>query len=102
MLEAVLVFGIVSAIFEATILLKLPNRIKLRLLGSRMAVGFVHIIIILSNLFIHWGTMTGSMTAVVAGLASFIIIPLVRHYVGYIKNRRYYPGVKRYALAELK
>lgn len=101
MLEAVIIFGSISAIFEAVILLKLPIRLRLKLLGSGTAVGFIHIVISLTNLAIHFGTITGSMTAIVAGLASFVTVPLVRKYTGYIKNKRYYPGVKRYAIADI-
>jgi hypothetical protein len=98
MVEAVLVFALLSAIFEAVLLLKLPLRFRLRMLGSGTAVGVLHTLITVANLLIHWGTLTGSMTAVVAGLASFATVPLVRWYGGYIQHGRYFPGVKRYDL----
>lgn len=102
MLEAVLVFALVTAAFEAVILLHLPLRWRLRILGSRVACGFIHVFIVLANLWIHFGTVTGTMTAVTAGLTTFATVPLVRRYVGYIKNKRYYPGVKRYAIADIQ
>lgn len=102
MLEAVFVFAAVTALFEAIVLLKLPLRFRLRLLGSGVAVGTLHTFVILVNLYIHFGTVTGTMTAVTAGLTTFATVPIVRHFCGYIKNRRYYPGVKRYAVAEIE
>jgi hypothetical protein len=102
MLEAVFVFALVTAAFEAIVLLKLPTRFRLRLLGCGWAVGVLHTCVILANLWIHFGTVTGTMTAVTAGLTTFATVPLVRHFCGFIKNKRYYPGVKRYALAEIE
>jgi hypothetical protein len=99
MVEAVLVFGLLSAVFEAVILMKLPVRWRLRLLGSGFAVAMIHVLVTVANLSIHWGTLTGSMTAVIAGLASFVTIPAVRWYCGCIKARRYYPGLKHYHLS---
>lgn len=101
-IQAVLVFALLSATFETVILMKLPLKWRLRMLGSACAVGMVHIVITVANLLIHWGTVTGTMTAVTAGLASFITVPLVRRYCGYVKRNRYHPGIKVYAQAELR
>lgn len=102
MLEAVFIFALVTATFEAVVLLKMPPKLRLRLLGNEFFVALLHFFIIASNLAIHWGTVTGTMTAVTAGLTTFATVPLVRRYTGYIKHKRYYPGVKRYDLAEIK
>lgn len=102
MIEAVLLFALITATFEAVVLFKLPLRWRLRLLGSGMMVGMLHVFVIAANLAVHWGTITGTMTAVTAGLTTFATVPTVRYFVGYIKNRRYYPGVKRYALTEIQ
>lgn len=109
-IDAVLIFGILSALFEAVILLKIPPRMRLRLLGSKAAVLSIHIFTILFNLIVHFGTVTGTMSAIVAGIASFIVVPLVRSYCGSIRNivmpdgvkeLRYFPGIKRYPKGEL-
>jgi hypothetical protein len=102
MIEAVFVFAAVTALFETIILLKVPVYWRLRILGSPMIVGVIHLFAILANLWVHWGTITGTMTAIVAGLSSFGTIPAVRWYVGYIHHRRYYPGIKRYDPATIK
>lgn len=102
MVDAVALFALCSALFEAVILMKLPLKLRLRILGSGTAVGCIHILITLSNLFIHFGTVTGTMTAVVSGLASFVTVPLIRWYGGCIRRGRYYPGVRRYATPTLR
>lgn len=102
MIEAVLLFGLITAAFETVLLLKLPPRWRLRLLGSPICVGILHALVIAINLAIHWGTMTGSMTAVVAGLTSFATVPLVRAYCGAIHSGIYLPGYKRYDLSSLR
>lgn len=102
MLEAVFVFALVTAAFEAVVLLKLPAWWRLRLLGSSLCIGLLHFFVIAVNLWIHFGTVTGTMTGVTAGLTSFFTVPLIRRYTGYIKSKRYYPGVKRYDFAEIQ
>jgi hypothetical protein len=96
MVDAVALFALCSALFEAVILLKLPLRMRLRILGSSTAVGVIHTLIILANLAIHFGTITGTMTAVLSGLMSFLTVPAVRWYGGCIRNRQYFPGVRVY------
>lgn len=104
-IDAVMIFGLLSALFEAIILLKLSPRLRLRLLGSGTAIAVVHSFAILFNLAVHYGTVTGTMTAIVAGIASFLVIPLLRSYCGCIRTitmtdgsseQRYFPGMKRY------
>lgn len=73
MLEAVLIFGALSALFEAIVLWKTCPR-WLILHGA----VFIHIVVIGVNLFIHYGTVTGTMTAIVAGLASFMVVPFMK------------------------
>lgn len=99
---AVLVFALISALFEAVLILKLKPRTRLRVLGSSVWVMVIHTVIILANLWIHFGTVTGSMTAVTAGLASFATVPVMRWYCGFIKNGKYYPGVRAYAVEQLR
>lgn len=99
---AVLIFALISALFEAVLILKLKPRTRLRVLGSSVWVAVIHTVIILANLWIHFGTVTGSMTAVLAGLASFGTIPLLRSICGEIHNGKYYPGIHRYAVEQLR
>ncbi len=73
MLEAVLIFGALSAIFEAIVLAKACPRWLLR-----HGTVFIHLFVIGVNLFIHYGTVTGTMTAIVAGLASFMVVPFMK------------------------
>lgn len=98
---AVLIFALISALFEAVLLWKIKPRTRLRVLGSSMWVAVIHTSIILANLWIHFGTVTGSMTAVTAGLASFATVPAMRYFCGFVKNGKYYPGVHRYAVEQL-
>lgn len=102
MVEAVLIFAALSALFEAVVLLKLPLRTRLKLLGSTGWVGFIHLFVILSNLSIHFGTVTGTMTAVTSGLVSFFCIPAIRWYGGCIRRGRYIPGVHVYAITDVQ
>lgn len=102
MVETILIFAVLSAIFEAVLLLKLPLRTRLRLLGGAGLVTCLHFAVVGANLWIHWGTIVGSMTAIVAGLMSFITVPIVRWYGGCIRRRVYIPGVKIYALEEVR
>ena len=73
MLEAVLIFGALSALFEAIVLAKACPRWLLT-----KAPVMIHLFVIGVNLFIHYGTVTGTMTAIVAGLASFVVVPLMQ------------------------
>ena len=75
MIEAVLLFAFFSALFEAVMLWKLAPR---WLVMTNFGGWCVHFFIIGLNLFIHYGTVTGTMTAIVAGLASFAVLPMMR------------------------
>ncbi len=101
MVETVLIFAALSAAFELVLVAKLPLRARLRLLGSPRLTICVHMFFIVCNLVIHFGTVTGSMTAIVAGLTSFLVMPLAKRVFGYICNKHYYPGIKRYSLMEV-
>ena len=75
MLEAVLIFGVLSAVFEAIVIKRMCPR---WLLQSSAGGLFIHTMVISINLFIHYGTVTGTMTAIVAGIASFMVVPMMR------------------------
>lgn len=95
MIEAVLVFALLTGVFELLIIEKLDLKTRLRVLAYP---GLVSACCGALNLVIHWGTMTGSMTAIVATLASFIVLDIERRRWGYIQRieGRYFrfPGRK--------
>lgn len=100
-IEAVMVFAFITALFETVILMKIKPSTRLRILGSPVAVGCIHAIAFGVNMAVHYGTVTGSMTAVTAALASFVTVPAVRWYSGCIKAGRYYPGIRTYSVLEV-
>lgn len=73
MVTAVLVFALLSALFEAILLLKLAPS---SLLQKKWFQVTVHVVVIVANLAIHFGTITGTMTAITAGLVSFATVPM--------------------------
>lgn len=99
MLEAVLVFAALTALFEYMVLYKMSPRTRLRWLGHP---GWLTLGMAAINLTIHWGTITGSMTAVTAALASHIALIPMRLYWGYIEYGNYVAGIKKFPLAELR
>lgn len=101
LVAAVFVFSTLSAALEGLLLLKLKPRTRLRLLGSPISIFVLHSVIGVGNLLIHFGTVTGSMTAITAALTSFAVVPIVRWYSGYISNGLYFPGIKQYLFSEL-
>lgn len=96
LVEAVLIFAAITALFETVILMKVKPRTRLRVLGNAKWVALIHAIVFFVNIAVHYGTLTGSMTAITAALSSFVTIPLVRWYSGYITNGHYFPGIAKY------
>jgi hypothetical protein len=101
-IEAVFVFGLLSALLEAIILTKLPLRVLLRILGDPRQVALIHLFVGIFNLIVHFGTVTGTMSAIVSALASFAVIPLIRARHGYIRREVYYRGFKLYSIAAIR
>lgn len=101
MLEAVLVFGLVNIIFEVVLLCMLKPRTRLRVLGSDAWCNAMHLGFLLANLTIHWGTVTGTMSAVVAFIASLLTVKLLRTTFGYVRGERYTVGFFKYSREEL-
>lgn len=101
MVDAVLLFAALSALFEFVIVMKVPARIRLRVLGNGVSIFLIHSAALLINLIVHWGTITGTMSAVIAGLASMATVPLARKLSGHIVGTLYYPGVIKYDPATL-
>lgn len=94
MIDAVLLFAFITAIGEFIVLSMFPISLRLRLLGSHVACVMVHILCAAVNLTIHWGTMTGSMTAVTAFVVSTVVLWIAKKYNGYITGGRYYRGIR--------
>lgn len=100
-IEAVILFSFLSAALEFVLLMKTPPRIRLRLLGSPLAVGLLHTVVGITNLIVHYGTLIGSMSAVVSALASFVTIPFARWLCGRIDKGVYRKGVLTYDISQL-
>lgn len=71
MINAVMTFALITAIGEIIVLCSVGSGLRYFLLGSgqwSLHLGFAAL-----NLWIHWGTMTGSMTAVTAFVVSYFV-----------------------------
>lgn len=88
------VFGLGFIIFAgiAFILIKLPRRMSLWLLGHS---AWLDAAVTILTLAVHWGTMTGIMAASMAGLMCALATWGGRKLFGYIKNGCYYRGLFR-------
>lgn len=103
MLEAVFVFAAMNAVMEFVLLGMVPPRTRLRILGSALACGYLHVAFLSLNLFVHWGTLIGTMSGVGAFLVSMLTVKVARSYFGYIESDRYYRvGWKKFSTEELK
>lgn len=101
MLEAVMVFGLVNIIFEIVLLCMLKPRTRLRVLGSDAWCNAMHVMFLALNLYVHWGTVTGTMSAVVAFIASLLTVKLLRTTFGYVRDERYTVGLLKFSREEL-
>ena len=102
MIEAVLVFGLMLAVFEFIVLSMVPPRYRLRLLGSKGASSAVHVGMLALNLWVHWGTVTGTMSATGAFIVSIITVSIARIVYGTIQDdQRVRRGILGYRNEEL-
>lgn len=90
MISAVLMFGALNVLFEFVLLSMLAPRLRLRLLGSESAGNALHFSFLLMNLVIHWGTLVGTMSGVLAFVASMVTVRVARVVYGCVKEDRYY------------
>lgn len=90
MIDAVLLFGAINIIFEMVLISMIPPKHRLRLLGSEGGCNAVHALFLLANLAIHWGTLVGTMSGVLAFVASVVTVRFARKLFGHITGGRYY------------
>lgn len=90
MIDAVLLFGVINIIFEMVLLSMIPPKHRLRILGSAGACNTMHALFLLANLAIHWGTLVGTMSGVLAFVASVATVRFARKLFGHISGGRYY------------
>lgn len=103
MIDAVLLFGFLNALFEFVLLSMLSPRLRLRLLGNEAASVGMHVSFLLLNITIHWGTLIGTMSGVLAFVSSIVTIQVARKLFGQIKEDRYYHvGLLKYSIEELR
>lgn len=103
MIDAVLLFGALNVLFEFVLLSMLTPRLRLRLLGSEVASNALHVFFLLANMAIHWGTLIGTMSAVLAFVSSIVTVRIARSMFGSITEGRYYRvGLIKYSMEELK
>lgn len=89
-------------LFEFVLLSMLKPRWRLRLLGGNGA-GFLHIGFLGANLAVHWGTLVGTMSAVLAFVCSVITVWAAKKLFGFITDDRYYTvGFIKYNVGDLK
>ena len=103
MIDAVLVFGALNVLFEFVLLCMMRPRTRLRVLGSEAASNLLHVGFLMANLVIHWGTLVGTMSGVLAFVASIVTVNIARVVFGRIEDgRHYHVGFIKYAVEELK
>lgn len=86
MIEVVMTFAILLALFEFVVLSMVPPRYRLRLLGSKGGCTAVHVGMFVLNVWMHWGTVTGMMSATGAFCVSIITIEIAKLMYGTIVN----------------
>lgn len=102
MIDAVLLFGALNILFEFVLLCMISPRYRLRLLGSKSACVALHITFLVANLAIHWGTLIGTMSGVLAFVASLVTVAMAKLVFGFVVERRYYHvGWLKYSVEEL-
>ena len=101
MIDAVLVFALINVVFELVVLSMVPPRARLRLLGSGQAQVALHITVMCFVLWVHWGTLVGTMSGFLSFVLSIFTIGVARIVFGYIRDGNYRRGIIGYKLKEL-
>ena len=82
--------GLLVFLGIAFLMLKLPQRLALRMLKHDLVID---IAVSLLVFVIHFGTFSGLMAATVAGLTMSLMTSALKKLVGFIDGNRYVPGV---------
>jgi hypothetical protein len=101
-IDAVLLFGVMNIVFELVLLNMMPPRTRLRVLGSHIASNMLHLTFLMLNLIIHWGTLVGTMSGVMAFCASIVTVHIARRVYGFITGTQYHVGWIKYSVKELQ
>ena len=103
MLGEVISFAIILVAFEFVILCMVAPKLRLRLLGNEAARVSVHLIMLLINMWVHWGTVVGTMSATLSFVTSMFTLWVASKVFGFIRDGRYYTvGVIKYSVEELR
>jgi multisubunit Na+/H+ antiporter MnhF subunit len=100
-LETVLMFGCLLALFEFVVLSMVPPRMRLRVLGNSALSNALHLSMMMLNLWVHWGTVVGTMSATLSFVASIITVKAARLVYGSFDGRYYRVGLIRYLTSEI-
>ena len=103
MLGEVISFAIILVAFEFVILCMVTPKLRLRLLGNEAAKVSVHMIMLLINMWVHWGTVVGTMSATLSFIVSLGVLAASTRLFGKLVEGRYYTiGLVRYNVEEIK
>jgi len=102
MIDAVLLFGFINIVFEMVLLSMLPVKFRLKLLGTHEWQLVLHMMFLVGNLLIHWGTLIGTMSSILAFCASIVSVRIAQTLFGKIEGGRFYTvGLLKYSAKEL-
>lgn len=101
MIEAVIFFGLINIAFEFVVLSMVPPRARLRLLGHKGAQTCLHVMIMILVLTVHWGTVTGTMSAFFSFILSMATVSIAQILFGYVRGTTYRRGIIGYTAKEL-
>lgn len=102
MIDAVLMFGFMNVLFEFVLLCMVKPKLRLRLLGNDGAKACMHLCFLCINLAIHWGTVIGTMSAILAFISSILTVHVAIWIFGTIVGTRYTTGLIRFSREELR
>lgn len=102
MIDAVLLFGLINIVFEMVLLSMMPVKFRLKLLGTHQYQMVLHVLFLVANLLIHWGTLIGTMSSILAFCASIVSVRIAQVLFGKIEGGRYYTvGLIKYSTKEI-
>lgn len=89
MFETVVLFALIILMGLVAVLVKLPLSVSLRVLGPPVLTDVTVTLVVLR---IHWGTVTGLMSATLAGLLCAGLTTVGRRLFAYFDSGTYHPG----------